>query len=337
MFLLSICIPTYNRAVYLKASLETLVVQNRFDEIEVIVSDNASTDETESVVRKFQEQFGNIVYFKNEKNVRDKNFPLVLMRATGVFRKLCNDTILYQDGTVSYMLDIVSKNLTEKPVLFFLNGSSSVENEDSVCTTLDDFVNTVSYVSTWIGGFGLWEHECEKLSDSFSLCDSQLWQTHMLLARFRESKKAYVSNKTIFKINVVSNKDMSYGLFKIFHENYLNILLGYVESGMLSEKCFSYAKKDVLYRHFCSLLIPWELERKKAKYGDEDLKKLVFDSYKSEPYFPDFLKFYDEKTRKQIWKMRKINFLAGVKKTVSGSVLGKWLFYFKRKLRISFY
>lgn len=47
--LLSICIPTYNRAEYLAKSLDTLVCLPEFNssEVEVVISDNASTDNTQ--------------------------------------------------------------------------------------------------------------------------------------------------------------------------------------------------------------------------------------------------------------------------------------------------
>lgn len=49
--LFTIGIPTYNRAEFLRESLASALGQT-FDDLEIIVSDNASTDETEEVVRQ---------------------------------------------------------------------------------------------------------------------------------------------------------------------------------------------------------------------------------------------------------------------------------------------
>jgi hypothetical protein len=52
---LSICIPTYNRAASLRATLATLfdaLPQLRPGEIELCISDNASTDETQKIIRE---------------------------------------------------------------------------------------------------------------------------------------------------------------------------------------------------------------------------------------------------------------------------------------------
>ena len=53
---LTIAIPTFNRANYLNKSLECIVSQlNAFSNVELIVIDNASTDETYKVCQKYEE------------------------------------------------------------------------------------------------------------------------------------------------------------------------------------------------------------------------------------------------------------------------------------------
>ncbi|MBK7095860.1 MAG: glycosyltransferase [Saprospiraceae bacterium] len=68
--LLSITIPTYNRASFLKETLKQLFFQ--FDEIdinqiEIIVSDNCSTDNTSEVIFEFVKKGFQINYIRNEK------------------------------------------------------------------------------------------------------------------------------------------------------------------------------------------------------------------------------------------------------------------------------
>ena len=50
--LLSIGIPTFNRAETLKQAVESLLAQD-YPNIELVISDNASTDDTERVCREF--------------------------------------------------------------------------------------------------------------------------------------------------------------------------------------------------------------------------------------------------------------------------------------------
>lgn len=78
--ILSICIPTYNRSEYLRECLETvsIAIKNFEEKIEIIISDNASSDDTEKVVKKFEENFPGVIYSKNTENIgAERNFRLV--------------------------------------------------------------------------------------------------------------------------------------------------------------------------------------------------------------------------------------------------------------------
>lgn len=65
--LVSIIIPTYNRANYLVESIESVLKQT-YENIEIIVSDNASTDNTFEVMQKYKDN-KKIKYFRNKKNI----------------------------------------------------------------------------------------------------------------------------------------------------------------------------------------------------------------------------------------------------------------------------
>jgi glycosyltransferase involved in cell wall biosynthesis len=68
--LLTIAIPTYNRAHLLDLCLGRITDQAREsqEEIEVLVSNNASTDNTKSIVEKYLNAYSNLRYTENEKN-----------------------------------------------------------------------------------------------------------------------------------------------------------------------------------------------------------------------------------------------------------------------------
>lgn len=72
-FLLSICIPTYNREIYLDKLIESIVNQEIFkstDEIEIVIDDWPSIDNTKELVEKYQKKFPwKIRYFRNEKAI----------------------------------------------------------------------------------------------------------------------------------------------------------------------------------------------------------------------------------------------------------------------------
>ncbi|MCK4891386.1 MAG: glycosyltransferase family 2 protein [Candidatus Pacebacteria bacterium] len=64
--LVSVIIPTYNRARLLKRSVGSVLNQT-FQDFEIIIIDDGSTDNTESIIKSFSDP--RIKYIKNEKNI----------------------------------------------------------------------------------------------------------------------------------------------------------------------------------------------------------------------------------------------------------------------------
>ena len=80
---LSFCIPTYNRASYLRETLGYIIDQAD-DSIEIVISDNASSDNTEEVVKEAKLRFPNITYFRWPENMgADRNYLKTVELARG--------------------------------------------------------------------------------------------------------------------------------------------------------------------------------------------------------------------------------------------------------------
>lgn len=249
MPVLSICIPTYNRADILKQSLESLVSQDVFkqtEDIEIVISDNCSTDNTPQVAEKFAAQYGKKVqYFRNPKNVEDKNFSLALERGTGDFLRLCNDTLCFYPDSLVRMLRIVKDNFKEKPVLFFKNDK---EIADVEVNSLDDFVKDASFMITWIGGLGIWKEDKTYLSYMKSFTATKLPQTGLLLRMASDKKHAKIVHHQ-FGYSIRPSTCGDYNLSEIFIKNYLAFYEPYLKSKELSFKVYNKEKWRVLEKH----------------------------------------------------------------------------------------
>ncbi len=94
--LFSIGIPTYNRSGLLRRSL-TSALNQTYDNVEIIVSDNASTDDTEYVVREIGD--GRVRYHRNESNLgMVSNFAKLVELAHGeYFSWLQDDDVLHKE------------------------------------------------------------------------------------------------------------------------------------------------------------------------------------------------------------------------------------------------
>lgn len=83
--LISIGMPVRNEAKFLDAALAALVGQTGVN-LEIIISDNASTDATESICRRYTGQYPFIRYYRFEQNVgASTNFRFVLQEAKGAY------------------------------------------------------------------------------------------------------------------------------------------------------------------------------------------------------------------------------------------------------------
>lgn len=84
---ISIGIPVYNGEKYLKVAIDSLIKQS-FQDFEIIISDNASTDKTEAICRSFQSQDQRIVYHRQSVNIgAANNYKKVFQLARGKFFK----------------------------------------------------------------------------------------------------------------------------------------------------------------------------------------------------------------------------------------------------------
>lgn len=100
----SIGIPTYNRADgYLRDTLESALKQN-YSNMEIIVSDNCSADNTESFVRGICDP--RVRYFRQKENIsQNENFNFCLDQAEGDYFLLLHDDDLIDEDFVAICLE----------------------------------------------------------------------------------------------------------------------------------------------------------------------------------------------------------------------------------------
>lgn len=104
----SIAIPTYNRAEFLRATI-SIILEQTFKNFEIIISDNASTDNTAKVVKSFMDK--RIRYIRNKENIGfPKNAQKAILIAKGKYILTMGDDdfILFND-TLSQVKKILDK------------------------------------------------------------------------------------------------------------------------------------------------------------------------------------------------------------------------------------
>lgn len=244
--ILSICIPTYNRVEYLRQTLESIVSQDVFlntNEVEVAISDNCSSDNTQDVVEQFLKKFpGKIIYNRNAENLVDGNMEKVLSIARGCYRKLNNDTLMFSPGCLEKMLAFVKENIKEKPVLFFLNNKSS---KGCVCENLNDFLAKVSFGNTWIGSFGIWESDLNAIKDFSRYWQLRLPQTDVLFRIISGGKKVLINEEKL-TMPMEGLRKGGYNVAEVFGKNYLFFVSEAKKNGYVSNKIYRREKRKIL-------------------------------------------------------------------------------------------
>lgn len=132
---LSFNIPTYNRARFLEKNLNILAVQikdmHKEDEVEINISDNASTDNTKSVCESFislNPQL-KISYHCNETNLGpDGNFIAAMHLAKGDYSLLWGDDDFLKEGGLSRIFELTEYG--DKNDVQIMLSSTSVYDKD---------------------------------------------------------------------------------------------------------------------------------------------------------------------------------------------------------------
>ncbi len=83
----SIGMPVYNGELFIKDAIDSILAQT-FEDFELIISDNASTDKTEEICREYTARDTRVLYYRNEKNLgAAKNFNRVFELSSGEYFK----------------------------------------------------------------------------------------------------------------------------------------------------------------------------------------------------------------------------------------------------------
>ena len=104
---LSICIGTYNRAKFIGETLDSMVVQLE-PGVEIVIMDNASSDNTTEVVTQYLLRHPEVRYFRKQENTgSDCNFDEAVRYAKGEYCWLMSDDDLLCSGAIARVLPLL--------------------------------------------------------------------------------------------------------------------------------------------------------------------------------------------------------------------------------------
>ena len=145
--MLSICIPTYNRVRYLRELLPSILNQADTESVEVVVSDNSSSDNTAEYLRSINHP--SLRWWTNDANIGgDRNFLKCVAEARGEYVWLFGDDDLMPEGSVSRVLDFLHG---AKPALLIsVDRGAEPRLYSDYCELLKDMGNDLAMAHTLI-------------------------------------------------------------------------------------------------------------------------------------------------------------------------------------------
>lgn len=266
---ISFNIPTYNRAKYLKQNLDILTTQikelHKEDEVEINISDNASTDETKQVSEACiaaNPQL-RISYHCNEKNLGpDGNFIAAMHLAKGEYSLLWGDDDFLKEGGLARIFELAEYG--DKNDIQLMLSSTSLYDKDGNYTgekpflradineLIVDFSDLIQarayfFLLKDMGGMLSFISDVvykTSILDEITF-DEDFMGTHYAFLCYwwgwlAKGKKLYYSNQSFLKETIQNQKAYGYGVDRLMVD-----YKGYV---LIADKFF----KNVLYKDFCA-------------------------------------------------------------------------------------
>ena len=134
---LSVCLLTYNRAGLISQTIETILNQTLSD-FELIINDNCSSDETESICREFMKHDNRISYYRNEINLGlTGNYQAAYNRSSNQYVAFLHDSDLYHPDLLKEWLGALKKFPS---AAFVFNSIEAIDFKDQ-------------YIRTWLHNY----------------------------------------------------------------------------------------------------------------------------------------------------------------------------------------
>lgn len=242
--LLSLAIPTWNRARYLAIALAQLAREVALLDssmIEIIVSDNHSTDDTDALVQQWIEIGLPIRYVKNSKNFGpDINIAQCFNLAKGKFVQIIGDDDIYVSGGLKELIGLIEAHQDSGVVSFRCYGYDNdfqVEYPGSggclkVFSNANEFIKSVGPLVTLISACAVNKSILTGI-DANAFCGTNLGHVDVLIRAAVASKYNVFTKK--YLVACKRNNSGGYIWSNVFVTNFFGIVDRYKEAGLTSK------------------------------------------------------------------------------------------------------
>lgn len=231
---LSLCLPTNGICEWVFPVLDSIYEQNvDQDKFEVIVTDNGGNIRFNTLMVEYAKSKKNLVYKKNNAFLFENQIE-ALKLATGEYLKFMNHRAVLEPGALQWMIDLIQKNVKEKPIIYLSNGVFK-KGTNQEYRNFDEFVRGLGEYASWTTGVGVWRSDFEKIPKNFEYNKISPHSDVMFLERHKEK---YIIDdwKWSHEIDADHSKKGKYDLYKTFGCEEIMITLQLFVDGDISAK-----------------------------------------------------------------------------------------------------
>lgn len=251
---LTISIPTYNRSRYLADTLKQIhaeLARCGFDDVQIIVSDNASPDKTKSVVQNFIKAGLHIEYICNEENIgSDANIAQCFNLAVGKYVLILGDDDLFVDGSLFELVNSL-KNSEYGVVCLrsygfdhdFRKEYPGLGGHDKSYDKTGDFLANIGPLMTLISGCVI-NKSLLPMVNADDYCGENLVQVHLVIQAALNAQHNLFINR--YMIACKRNNSGGYDFAKVFVENVGSILDVYTGKGLTRLDLLNIERKFII-------------------------------------------------------------------------------------------
>jgi glycosyltransferase involved in cell wall biosynthesis len=223
--LLSFAVPTWNRADLLDGLLSELLHQLHDEpRVELLISDNASTDGTAALVATYQQRGLNIRYIRNEVNTgADGNILQCYEQASGSYVWIFSDDDLIGPGAIERVLTVLSAKAYDLVCVRHYSFSGEYREHrqfahlaDHEFTSARDLARKVHVFFTFISGIIVNKERVESVPHSpfTGLIGTNLVQLGPYFTALSHHRKSLLIRDPI--IAARGNDSVNYALYHVF-------------------------------------------------------------------------------------------------------------------------
>ena len=282
--LLSLCIPIYNRLEYLKRMLERFLEDKiLFEEtIDLLISDNCSTDDLESCVNEFKSKGLKITYNRNQKNLGpDGNFLYCFNHAKGKYCWLLGSDDIPVKGFLNSLVTVLQgKEYGLVHLNHHYDGLSQLFEYSDNQKMVENIAHWITFMSS-----NIINTKNIAFINSNQYMDTYLIQVPYYLYSCLNSPVNAIYMYSCFEKDDDSANNGSYNLFQVFVQNLFDVYERFYQQKMLSRKVIENIKRNE-YEHFLFPFIKDLLVlKKKSNFDKKHAWHILFRCYGLKWYF----------------------------------------------------